>query len=38
MPDMPTLDAVGLAEFMLIILVSLSVMWGINKAIYIAKH
>ena len=37
MPDMPTMDAQGLTELMAIILASLAVLWGINKAIHIAK-
>ena len=38
MPDMPTLDIVGLTKLMSIVLVSLGVFWGINKAIQIAKN
>ena len=38
MPSMPTLDISGLSELMSIVLVSLSVLWGINKAIILAKH
>ncbi len=35
--DMPTLDVEGLTQLMSIILVSLGVMWGINKAIQMAR-
>jgi len=38
MPDMPTMDTDGLIELMSIVLVSLAVFWGINKAIHIAKR
>ena len=35
---MPTLDIAGLTKLMAIILVSLGVLWGINKAIQMAKN
>ncbi len=38
MPDMPSLDITGLIQLMSIILVSLGVFWGINKAIHMAKR
>ena len=38
MPDLPTLDVSGLFELFSIILVSLGVIWGINKAVIIAKN
>jgi hypothetical protein len=38
MPDMPSLDVVGLSGFMALILVALAVLWGINKAIIVAKN
>jgi len=38
MPDLPTLDVLGLTKLMSITLVSLSVLWGINKAIQLAKN
>jgi hypothetical protein len=38
MPEMPSLDIAGLTELMSIVLVSLAVFWGINKAIHTAKR
>jgi len=37
MPDLPSIDTAGLTELSSIILVALAVLWGINKAIQIAK-
>jgi len=38
MPDLPSLDIAGLTKLMSIMLVSLGVFWGINKAIQMAKN
>ena len=37
MPDMPTIDIVGLSGFMALMLASLAILWGINKAIKLSK-
>ena len=38
MPDLPTIDIIGLGKLFTIILSTLGVFWGINKAILMAKH
>jgi len=38
MTDLPILDVVGLTQLMTITLASLAVLWGINKAIQVAKN
>jgi len=38
MPYMPSLDVAGLGQLFTIMILSLSVFWGIHKAIQIAKH
>jgi len=38
MPNMPTLDIVGLTGLSTLILVALAVFWGVQKAILVSKH
>jgi len=37
MPSMPSLDIVGVFQLFSLMLVSLGIIWGINKAIQLAK-
>jgi len=37
MPDLPTLDAGGLAELSTMILTALAILWGVNKAVIMGK-
>jgi len=37
MPDLPNIDFAGLGEFFSLLLIALSVFWGLNKALHHSK-